>query len=123
MFPIEFLKSFLVLFFDRKNNCLKTNFYCILPNITLDYYQIKPNNYSLSAFKGLFRGDLIDEMNLKVPCKTNYVSGFLKLNSQSLVAPFEQHEFEDYSNMVGVWISDLPKDDSKINSNPLIWST
>ena len=89
----------------------------------MDYYPIKPNNYSLSAFKGMFKGDLIDQMSLKAQAKTNYASGFLKLNSQSLVAPFEQHDFEDYSNMVGVWIADLPKDDSKINSNPLIWST
>ena len=27
MFPVEFLKSLLVLFYDRKDNCLRTSFY------------------------------------------------------------------------------------------------
>lgn len=59
IFPSEFSKSFLTLYYNKANYSLQTNYYSIVPNISFDIYQIKSNNYSISGFKSLFACDAL----------------------------------------------------------------
>lgn len=124
IFPYEFAKSWLLLFFDDNESWLKTSFYSILPNITYDFYSIKPNNYSLSNFKSLLGSKIWENFNNSTKQTQKLKWGFLKLNKKNLVSPLDESDSIEDSNWIGIWMANIPQLDweSKLKSNPYVWA-
>lgn len=103
---------------------MKTNFYSILPNISFDYYQIKPNNYSLSSFRSFSNDFIIENLNKTTNSNGQLKSGFLKLNSKNLVCPITDSDSLTELNCIGIWMTNIPKfdDESVIKNNPYVWA-
>ena len=124
VFPVELIRSILTLSYDKSENALKTNLYSMIPNVTFDYYSIEANNYSLTRFKSLFVDDIITSMDKSAPAKGKFETGFLKLNNKNLVSPANMEDSEDSSNLVGIWMTNVPgsDQDAKTKLNPYIWA-
>lgn len=124
IFPYEFAKSCLLLFFDETESCLKTSFYSILPNITYDFYSIKPNNYSLNSFKSLLSNKIRENTNNSSRKSGKQKWGFLKLNKKNLVSPLDESDSIEDCNWIGIWMANIPLIDqeSKLKSNPYVWA-
>ena len=124
IFPWEFSKSWLLLYFDDKENWLKTSFYSIFPNITYDFYSIKPNNYSLINFKGIINNTINESLNNSSKQHPKLKCGFLKFNSKGLICPLDESDTVEDSNWIGIWMANIPliEKESKLKNNPYVWA-
>lgn len=94
-----------------------------MPNLTFDYYPIKPNNYSMCNFKSFFSDCIIENIN-KTDSKNELRTGFLKLNSNNLVSPYDPSDTPKTTNCVGIWMANVPNmgDESMFKRNPYVWA-
>lgn len=123
IFPYELAKSLLICYLNESENVLQTNHYTIFPNISYDFYPIKPNNYSAAHFKLLVESSKEQEES---PESTSnlFRTGFLKLNAKGVIVPIDLTEVGTNSNIIGLWISDIPssKEFAEFKKNPFVWA-